>query len=144
MYFFGHSNTSSDVNEALRAVITELIEVRGVSRFYVGNHGDFDRIVTRVLQECAAVYLHIRYAVVLAYYPHQMVQTETPPAEETVFPEEVACAPKRYAIIRRNQWMIDRADYVVTCVWDTATNAAEFKEMAMRKQKIVIELTERQ
>ena len=43
--FFGHSDCPSTVAPKLRSVLIELIENHGVDVFYVGNQGNFDRMV---------------------------------------------------------------------------------------------------
>ena len=49
--------------------------------------------------------------------------------------------PKRFAIFYRNKWMIERSDYVVTYVThQIGSGAAQFKELAEKQGKIVIEL----
>lgn len=48
--------------------------------------------------------------------------------------------PPNYAISRRNMWMIDNADYVVTYVKYIVGGAARFKELSEKKGKIVINL----
>ena len=58
----------------------------------------------------------------------------------TVFPEGLESVPPRYAIDRRNRWMLDRSDYVVTYVRNPYGGAAKYKELAIKKHKTVIEL----
>ena len=66
--FFGHRDTPPAVKPLLRQVIIELIEQRGVTRFYVGNQGNFDAMARSLLAELAQTY-PVRYDVVLAYLP---------------------------------------------------------------------------
>ncbi|MBQ3132677.1 MAG: hypothetical protein IJC17_00165 [Clostridia bacterium] len=87
------------------------------------------------LKQAKAVYPQIRYAVVLAYLP-----TETPEYEETVYPLEGV--PARFAIDRRNRWMIEQSDIVVTYVNRGFGGAAKFKEIAKKKEKTIIELND--
>lgn len=54
---------------------------------------------------------------------------------DTLFPEGVENVPPRYAIDRRNRWMIDKADYVVTYVSTPSGGAAKFKMLAEKKRK---------
>ena len=48
--FFGHRNTPENAEEPLRKILIQLIEKESVSLFYVGNQGNFDRIVRKVLK----------------------------------------------------------------------------------------------
>ena len=122
-----------------RQVLAELIEHSGVDTFYVGRQGDFDGIVLSVLLELADVYPHISYNVVLERLPGK----QDDPALDlslTMFPEGLEFAPPRFAISRRNEWMLKRADYVVTYVTHGWGGAAQFAEKAKRQGKAVIDL----
>lgn len=67
--FFGHRDVSREIEKPLTAAIIDLIENKGVKKFYVGNQGGFDRMVRARLKELKKKYPHIEYAVVLAYMP---------------------------------------------------------------------------
>ena len=47
--FFGHHDSPESIKPAIRAAIIDLIEMKNVSRFLVGHHGAFDRMVLNVL-----------------------------------------------------------------------------------------------
>lgn len=49
--FFGHRDTLDDVAILLDTVLTDLIENKNVDVFYVGNQGNFDKIVKRQLDK---------------------------------------------------------------------------------------------
>ena len=106
----------------------------------MGNHGDFDAMVRAQLREAADIYPHIRYALVLAYLPQKSSEFDSRDFSETLFPEGIETVPKRFAISWRNKWMLQQADYVVTCVTHSWGGAAQFAEMAKRQHKKVINL----
>ena len=66
--FFGHREVqnSGEIKEKLNITIRRLIENDGVTTFYVGNNGSFDRLVLETLREVSKEY-KINYTVVLAY-----------------------------------------------------------------------------
>ena len=66
--FFGHSETPETIKPTLKAAIIELMEKDNVTEFYVGNHGNFDRMAISILSELAKTQ-SIRFYVVLAYQP---------------------------------------------------------------------------
>ena len=66
--FFGHKDTPDYIAEDLKRAITDLIENKGIDKFYVGNNGNFDRLVYLTLKDLSLVY-NISYEVVLAYFP---------------------------------------------------------------------------
>ena len=132
--FFGHRDCPDCLRPRLREAVKELIRDAGVDTFYVGNQGRFDAMALGVLRELGRVYPHIRYGVVLAYLP----QGETVP--EAMFPEGLERVPPRYAISRRNDWMLNRADFVVTYVTHTWGGAAGYEKRAEKLGKHLIPL----
>ena len=138
--FFGHRYVPQKIEPTLRSTLIDLIENQGVNLFYVGNHGEFDAMVRRVLREFSAKY-PIRYSVVLAYMPEKHNEFDSTDYSDTILPEGIETAPKRFAITYRNKWMIDQSDFVVTyVVHDAASGAAQFKRLAERRGKSVVEL----
>lgn len=127
--FFGHSNCP-DLSAELKDAVMRLVEV-GVDMFYVGNQGRFDAQVQRVLSE-----LGVRYTVVLAYLP----KAANGELGDTVFPEGLELVHPRFAIDRRNCWMLERSEYVVTYVRHGWGGAAKFAALAERQGKQIIRL----
>ena len=139
--FFGHRFVPQKIEPTLRSTLIDLIENHGVDLFYVGNHGDFDAMVRRVLRELSAKY-PIQYHVVLAYMPEKRDEYRLTDYFDTILPEGIETVIKRFAISYRNKWMIEQSDFVVTyVVHDAASGAAQFKKLAERKGKTVIELS---
>lgn len=103
--FFGHRDCPASLKPKLRAVVVDLIEQHGVDRFYVGRQGSFDAMTRAVLRELAEVYPHISYAVVLERLPGQKDEAVWD-FSDTIFPEGLEIVPPRFAIARRNEWML--------------------------------------
>ena len=137
--FFGHRDTPPHIEIALRNLLIDLIENKDARCFYVGTHGNFDSMAKKVLKELCTRYPHIQYAVVLAYRPplYTLNQEEY---EDILFPESIAQTPRRFAISKRNEWMIQKADIIVTYVAHSMGGAAFYKTMAQKKGKTIIEL----
>ncbi len=136
--FFGHKDTPKETEPTLRATLIDLIENHNAIKFFVGNNGNFDIMVRSVLEELSAVY-PIEYSVVLAYLPAQKYENEN--LKNTILPEGIETVPKRFAISYRNKWMIDHSDIVVTYVTHSFGGASQFKELAERQNKIVINIS---
>lgn len=141
--FFGHRDCPAAVKPKLRAVLVELIEEHGVERFYVGRQGIFDGMARSVLRELAEVYPHISYAVVLERLPERRDESDPQDFSDTIFPEGLEFAPPRFAISRRNEWMLKQADFVVTYIIRPWGGAAQFAEKAQRQGKNLIHLAEK-
>ena len=135
--FFGHRDTPKEIESALRLTLIDLIENKNATVFYVGNHGNFDAMVRRQLEDLSQTY-PITYSVVLAYLPTEKNKYDN--LTNTIYPEGLENVPKRFAISYRNKWMIQQADTVVSYVIRTYGGAAQFKELAERLDKTVFEL----
>ena len=137
--FFGHKDTPKEIEPTLRSTLIDLIENKNVNVFYVGNNGNFDTMVSRQLEDLSHTY-PITYSVVLAYLPTEKNKYDD--LTNTIYPEGLETVPKRFAISRRNKWMIQQSDVVVTYVTHNFGGAAQFKEMAVNQGKTVIKLQE--
>ena len=133
--FFGHRDTPKEIEPALRLTLIDLIENKNATVFYVGNHGNFDAMVRRQLEELSKTY-PIKYYVVLAYMPSK----NDKPDEHTILPEGIETVPRRFAINYRNKWMLGKSDIVVTYVTRNFGGAWEFEQMAEKAQKYMIYL----
>lgn len=136
--FFGHRDTPPTVKPLLRQVIIELIEQRDVTRFYVGNQGNFDAMARILLAELAQTY-PIHYDVVLAYLPKE--NDPSLDGSHTILPDGLELVLQRFAIDFCNRWILDRSDIAVTYVRYPG-GAAKFKALAKRKGKMVVEVSE--
>ena len=133
--FFGHRDTPKEKEPILKSTLIDIIENKNVDTFYIGNNGNFDSMVCTVLSELSEKY-PIKYYIVLSYVPKQKTEN----SERTILPEGIETVPLRFAISYRNKWMIEQSDYVVICVSRSWGGAAQFKELAEKKGKTVINI----
>lgn len=133
--FFGHSDCYGLDMGSLRRAIEDLI-LQGVDSFYVGNQGQFDAAVHSCLKALQIKYSHIRFSIVLAYLPTETEEYRELP--DTMYPE-IEGYPK-FAIERRNRWMIKQADYCLCYVNHSWGGAYKFACMAKRRGLPVINL----
>lgn len=134
--FFGHRDTSWEIEAKVMEALRELIVNMNVDVFYIGNQGNFDRIVLSAVKKIQAEFLHIKYYIVLAYLPTKSNIDE----ENSLYPEGLETVPKKFAVSFRNKWLVDNSDFVVTFVNRDFGGAAKFKEYAERQNKKVLEL----
>ena len=135
--FFGHKDTPKEIEPTLRSTLIDLIENKNVNVFYVGNNGNFDTMVRHQLEDLSQTY-PITYSVVLAYLPTEKNKYDN--LTNTIYPEGLETVPKRFAIPWRNKWMIQQSDVVVTYVTRNFGGAAQFKALAERLNKHIINL----
>ena len=124
--FFGHRVVSEEIKDKLKSIVLNLIECYGVDLFYLGNNGEFDRLVLSVI--------------VLAYLNDKKSTELYKIGEKTLYPEGIERVPLRFAISKRNEWMIKNSDMVVTYVkW--SGGAEKFKCLAEKMGKDIFEIS---
>ena len=136
--FFGHRDTPATIQTDLFDCVSSLVEKDNVDTFLVGNHGSFDAMAVSILRAVEVQHPHISHNVVLAYMPTAKDLSE----EKTLYPEGLELVPKRFAISRRNEWMIEQSDIVVCYVQHSFGNSSKFVEKAMAMGKRVINLAD--
>lgn len=140
--FFGNRDTNiKKVEAVLLKTLIKLIENNNVDVFYVGNQGNFDFAVQKQLNILQKTYPHIKYSIVLAYLPKEKSDFYKIDFSDSFLPEGVETGPIKFAIDRRNRWLINNSDYVVTCVRSTVGGAAKYKALAEKKGKTIINIT---
>lgn len=111
--FFGHRDIACC--DALDDTIRRAISEYDADTFWVGGYGGFDRLaagsVCRVKQE----HPHIRLLLIRAYLPRQG-ETLAECYDSSIYPEGLETVPQRFAISRRNHWMVDHCDMAITYV----------------------------
>ena len=133
--FCGHSQVADadGVAEKLKVIIEELI-TEGADDFLLGGYGEFDGMAAKAVWNAKATHAHIRSTLVIPYierdYDHSLYDGSVYPPLETV--------PRRYAISKRNEWMVDESDVVVACVTHGWGGAATTLKYAQRKKKRII------
>ncbi len=133
--FFGHKDAPQSISEQVENTIVDLIKNRNADEFYVGNNGNFDKIVYCVLKKIKKIYPNIRYNVVIAYLTYSSLEYEF-----TLFPEGIENIPPRFAISYRNKWMEKRTDIIVAFVNHSYGGAAKFVSYAQKHGKEIIYL----
>ena len=134
--FCGHSKIyqTADFSKWLDIILPSLIE-GGATTFYLGGYGDFDSLAAAAVRRQKAVYPHITAILVLAYLNRE---TDAARYDDTTYPS-LENVPPRYAIVRRNEWMVRESDVVISGVTQGWGGAAKTLDYARRKQKIIFQ-----
>ena len=125
--FFGHRECWDLAPETLEAAIADLI-AQGVDTFYVGYQGQFDRLVLSCLRKLAAIYPQISFSVVLANLNDAREEFQ----DCGIYPEGLEPVPPKFALDRRNHWMVEQADFCICYVNRTWGGAWKFSRLAKR------------
>ena len=133
--FCGHREVQE--SEKVRKWLYETVEglIReGADYFYLGGYGQFDTMAAGVIRELKQKYPRIRSALVLPYLDREY---DASGYDESIYPP-LENVPRRYAISRRNEYMVDTADVVVAYVVCGFGGASKTLEYAERKHKRII------
>ena len=136
--FLGHSECYGLDKDVLRNAIEDLIK-QGTTEFLVGNHGQFDGMVFSCLQDLSKDYPEISYSVALAYLPTHKEEYDIYHGH-SFYPEGQENGPAKFAIERRNRYLIDSADVCLCYVNHTFGGAYKFTRMAKNRGLQVINL----
>ena len=137
-FFLGHREAPAEIFTALDAAIERHITELGVTDFYVGQYGAFDRMAQAALTNAKARHPEIRPYLLLPYHPADR-PIETPEGfTGTFYPPGMETVPRRLAILRVNRYMLSTCDHLIAYVWHIASNSRELYEFA-EKRGVVIE-----
>ncbi len=136
--FFGHRECYGLDTNVLRDAIESLIQ-QGTDTFYVGHQGEFDSIVLAFLKNLKREYPQITISVVLAYLPIQEAGYDLY-ADCSIYPEGLELCHLKFAIERRNRWMIAQSNYCICYITHTWGGAYKFAQQAKSKGLRVIDL----
>lgn len=138
--FFGHSDSPQTIYSDLYKIVENLILDRHITQFLVGTHGSFDSMVLKILREMNQKYPIITYNVVLAYMPKKKQEYELYHYTETILPEGIEAAPKRFAISWRNKWMVRQSNVIICYITHSWGGAAQFIKYAHNRGLEIINL----
>ena len=136
--FFGHSDCYGLDESVIEGAIEDLIK-EGFDTFYVGHQGRFDSIVFSSLSRLKEIHTHISFSVVLAYLPTENVN-ENSIYKCSIFPEAVEKGPARFAIERRNKWLIANSDCCLCYITRSFGGAYKFAKQAKNKGLKIINI----
>lgn len=136
--FFGHRNAPYSIKEKLKEKIEDLAR-EGCECFFVGNSGAFDNLVQLVLAELKKENKIAKYRIVLSYIDERAACGNQ---EATVFPEGQEQALPKFAIPKRNLWMIKNSDIAIVYLTDITKNSAKWVERARKNGLKIINLVD--
>lgn len=138
--FFGHKDAPPSIYDTLEEAIEKIIAEDNVTEFLVGNQGQFDGMVLKALRRIKEKYPHVSYNIVLAYMPAEKEECNPYEFGETMLPEGIENVHPRYAISKRNDWMVNESDIVLCYIKHSWGGASKYVEKAKHKGRIIINL----
>lgn len=133
--FCGHREVNEP--EKVRKWLNETIEgliLEGADCFYLGGYGRFDAMAADAVRELKQKYPGIRSVLVLPYLDREY---DVSGYDESIYPP-LENVPKRYAISKRNDYMVDNTDVVIAYVLYGFGGASKTLRYAERKHKRIV------
>lgn len=144
--FFGHSRCSiSDLSE--QEIISTIENVAGNNyvEFFLGMYGDFDAFAYRCTEKYREIHPNSKLVFVTPYIHENycLLEDAKERFDEVIYPE-LENVPKRYAIIKRNEYMIDESDFIIFYVTNHFGGGAyRALEYAKHKKKQYINISKK-
>ena len=134
----GHAYISrpDKVKQWLQDVVARLIS-EGAEIFYLGGYGEFDQLAATMIRTEKKRHTNLQIVLVLPYINANM---NIYGYDYTVYPP-LKSVPLRFAISKRNQWMVEVSDVVVAYVTHDWGGAAKTLQHARRKHKRIIQFS---
>lgn len=144
--FTGHSSILSGerVKEIVKEQLRENITASEHIICYLGGYGDFDECCALACRELKKEYPTIKLIYVAPYLTlseqKKIKQMERAGFYDASIYPPIENTPNKFAIIKRNEWMIENADLVIAYVNRSYGGAYKALEIAKRKKKRIINI----
>ena len=145
--FCGHSNClfSDEEKEKLKQLLIKEIRKNHTCKFYLGGYGDFDSLCLQTLRELKTDFPNIELLFITPYLDnnYSKLQLAKYYYDDVIFPP-IESVPRKFAILKRNEWMVDSAELVIAYVKYSWGGAAKTLEYAKRKKVPIINISLKQ
>ncbi len=141
--FAGHREiqNSNDIQDKLDVLIEKLITEENVSEFWVGNYGMFDRMSAGAVRRLKDKYPHIELNLVIPYVTKEIEENKEfyyKSYDNIIVPEIPSGVPRNCRILKCNEYMVEKSDFIICCVQFTWGGAAKTMEYAKKQKHIKI------
>ncbi len=146
--FAGHSELfdTGEIYKQLIHVIEDLITTVGVSEFWVGNYGDFDKLSAKAVQETKVKYPNVKLNLIIPYLTAQINEHREQyykNYDNILIADIPEKTPKKAQIIKCNHYMVEHSQALVCYVkysWGGAVKTLKYAQS--RKNIKIINLAE--
>lgn len=146
--FIGHRTlgNQNDLHDKIQKVINENVPFQGETKFYCGGYGDFDNLCAQACraikkkQPCCEIVFITPY-ITKAQQEKMRRLTESCLYDSILYPP-LEKIPYKFAISKRNEWMVDQADLIIAYVEHAFGGTYKSLVYAKRKKKAIINLAE--
>lgn len=143
--FAGHRDIyehTNDLEVKVKKEIINLIENQGVNIFYNGNNGAFDGMCRKIVYKLKKEYPFIKSYWVLSYMPKESdvnLNYFSKFFDGTIYPD-IEKVPLKFAIIKRNEWMVNNSNFLISYVNHDCGGAHRTFQYAKGKRLKIIDV----
>ena len=113
------------------AFLSPIVEY-GVTEFIVGHYGEFDRLAAKAVIVAKQTHPEVTLSLLLPYHPVERPIEKPEGFDSTYYPPGMESVPRKLAIVRANQYVVDHVDYLIAYAWHPASNARELVEYSQK------------
>ncbi len=144
-FLIGHRTVPEFIRAKLHDEVAHYAKSHSKCRFIVGNHGTFDAMATDAVIHIKKLFPTVTLYLLLPYHSAERKISVPTGFDGTIFPFEKP-APRRFAIAKANQLMIDNCDCLIAYASHpgNARNFLEYaQKVAKRREMTIINLAQR-
>ena len=141
--FFGHSKICEANKDKILFNLFEHVSLNEEVTFFLGGYGVFDNLALLACAEFKLKNKRSELCFVTLYLDNKYLKRKIALGcyDRIIFPD-LENVPKKYAVIRRNYWMVKKADFIVAYVKHSWGGAAKALEYAKKLKKDFVNIAE--
>lgn len=114
-FLFGHRDAPYEIQTRIEKAVERHYQQYGVRQFYVGGYGAFDSMAASAVKAVKKRYSDLELYLLVPYHPMQR-PIAVPEGFDNTFYPPLERVPRRYAIVKANQYMVDTCDTIICYV----------------------------
>ena len=142
--FCGHRDfvKTAKIEKTLIELLKFFAKDRETIHCYCGGYGNFDGFAAECVRKAKKDFENIRNCLIIPYISpsfQEKIKYLKDYYDEIIY-SPLENIPSKYAIIKRNEWMIDKADLLIAYIKHSWGGAAKTLEYAKRKHAAIYKL----
>ena len=123
----------------MEEIIKDLVENKGVDTFYSGNMGEFDKLCEKAVRALKREH-DIKLYWVAPYLTSEMnkEKSEIERLYDGIIIPDLGRVHYKASILKRNFWMVDKSEYVISYVYREFGGAYKTHKYAEKKGKNIL------
>lgn len=134
-FFIGHRDAVEELLPLLAEAVERHIRQYGVTDFFVGRYGRFDALAAKAVKEAKKRHPEVTLTLVLPYHPALRPVDSPPGFDATYYPWENEHIPKRLAILKTNQRMVDTCDHLIAYAFHFLGGSGQIVAYARKREE---------